>query len=129
VADTYTPIVFGFVVSLKAIILNLLSAGAAYGIVVLVFQKGVGADILGFEQIDTVATWLPLFLFSILFGLSMDYHIFLMSRIRERYDRTHDNAGSVAFGVRATGRLITGATFIMVAVFGGFASGNLVPLQ
>jgi RND superfamily putative drug exporter len=145
VANTYTPIVFGFVlltsfllltvvfrsivISLKAIIMNLLSVGAAYGMVVLVFQKGVGASIFGFKQIDTVEAWLPLFLFAILFGLSMDYHIFLLSRIRERFDQTHDNAGSVAFGVRTTGRLITGAAFIMVAVFGGFAAGNLVPLQ
>ena len=95
----------------------------------LVFQKGFGASIFDFEQIYTVEAWLPLFLFLILFCLSMDYDIFLLSQIRKRFDQTHDNAGSVAFGVRATGRLITSAAFIMVAVFGGFASGNLVPLQ
>ena len=117
------------VVSLKSILLNLLSVGAAYGLMVPVFQKGVGNEFFGFHQISTVEAFLPLFLFSILFGLSMDYHIFLLSRIRERYDQTHDNTGSVAFGVRTTGRLITGAALIMVAVFGGFASGTLVPLQ
>ena len=72
---------------------------------------------------------MPLFLFSILFGLSMDYHVFLLSRIKERFDETHDNAESVAFGLRTTGGLITGAAVIMVAVFGGFAAGDLVPLQ
>ena len=76
-----------------------------------------------------VVTWLPLFLFSILFGLSMDYHVFLLSRIRERFIQTGDNSESVAFGLRSTGRLITGAAFIMVAVFGGFALGELVMMQ
>ena len=93
------------------------------------FQKGIGADLLGFQQIDVVGTWLPLFLFSILFGLSMDYHVFLLSRIRERFIQTGDNSESVAFGLRSTGRLITGAAFIMVAVFGGFALGELVMMQ
>ena len=124
-----TVVFRSIVVALKSIILNLLAVGAAYGLLVLVFQKGVGNEFFGLQQIGTVEAWLPLFLFSILFGLSMDYHIFLLSRIRERYDQTHDNTGSVAFGVRTTGRLITGAALIMVAVFGGFASGNLVPLQ
>jgi putative drug exporter of the RND superfamily len=143
--DRYTPIVFGFVLSLsfvllmivfrsivvpvKSIIMNLLSVGAAYGLVVLVFQKGVGAGILGFQQVETIEAWLPLFLFSILFGLSMDYHVFLLSRIREHYDQTGDNAESVAFGLRSTGRLITGAALIMVAVFSGFARGDLVMFQ
>jgi putative drug exporter of the RND superfamily len=144
-ADQYTPIVFAFVLGLsfmlltvvfrsivvpiKAIILNLLSVGAAYGLIVLVFQKGVGADLLGFQQVDTIEAWLPLFLFSILFGLSMDYHVFLLSRIREHFDQTGDNTESVAYGLRTTGGLITGAAIIMVAVFGGFAAGHLVMLQ
>ena len=143
--DKYTPIVFAFVLGLsflllmlvfrsvivpaKAIIMNLLSVGAAYGLIVLVSQKGFGADILGFQQVDTVEAWLPLFLFSVLFGLSMDYHVFLLSRIRERYLQTGDNTDAVAFGPRSTGRLITGAALIMVAVFGGFAMGDLVMLQ
>ena len=143
--DTYTPIVFLFVLGLsfllltvvfrsivvpiKAIIMNLLSVGAAYGLMVLVFQKGVGADLFGFEQVEAIDAWLPLFLFSILFGLSMDYHVFLLTRIREHWDLTGDNAGSVAHGLRTTGKIITGAALIMVAVFGGFAAGDLVSLQ
>ena len=142
---TYLPIIFAFilgvsfvlllivfrsiVIPIKAIIMNLLSAGAAYGLMVLVFQKGVGADIFGFQQIDTIEAWLPLVLFAILFGLSMDYHVFMLSRIRERYDQTHDNAESVAYGLRSTSSLITGAALIMVAVFSGFASGDMVVNQ
>ena len=83
------------VIALKAIILNLLSVGAAYGLLVLVFQEGVGADLLGFTQVDAIEAWVPLFLFSVLFGLSMDYQVFLLSRIRERYDQTarHSRGG------------------------------------
>ena len=117
------------VVPTKAIIMNLLSVGTAYGLLVLVFQKGVGADLLGFQQSEIIDAWIPLFLFSVLFGLSMDYHVFLLSRIRERYDQTKDNAASVAYGLRTTAGLITGAALIMVAVFGGFASGDFVSNQ
>jgi RND superfamily putative drug exporter len=141
----YTPIVFTFVLGLsfillmlvfrsivvpiKAVIMNLLSVGAAYGLLVLVTQQGVGAGLLGFQQVEKIEAWLPIFLFAILFGLSMDYHVFLLSRIRERYDQTKDNTEAVVFGVRSTGRLITGAALIMVAVFGGFAAGDLVMFQ
>ena len=141
----YTPFVFALVlglsfvllmlafrsivVPLKAIAMNLLSVGAAYGLLVLVFQKGIGADLLGFQQVESIEVFLPLFLFSILFGLSMDYHVFLLSRIRERYDQTGDNGEAVAFGLRSTGRLITGAALIMVSVFGGFALGDLAFMQ
>jgi RND superfamily putative drug exporter len=143
--NTYTPIVIAFVlglsfvlltvafrsivVPLKAILMNLLSVGAAYGLLVLVFQKGVGADLLGFQQVDVIQTGLPLFVFAILFGLSMDYHVFLLSRVRERFLQTGDNDEAVAYGLRSTSRLITGAALIMVAVFSGFALGDLVPLQ
>ena len=143
--ETYTPIVFAFVLGLsfvlltvafrsivipvKALLMNLLSVGATYGLLVLVFQKGVGADLLGFQQVDVIQTGLPLFLFAVLFGLSMDYHVFLLSRIRERFIETGDNSEAVAFGLRSTGRLITGAALIMVAVFGGFALGDLVAMQ
>ena len=96
------------VVPIKAIILNLLSVGATYGILVLIFQKGVGNEIFGFQQAETIEAWLPIFLFAVLFGLSMDYHVFLLSRIRERFDQTRNNTESVAFGIRSTGRLITG---------------------
>jgi RND superfamily putative drug exporter len=144
-AKNWTPIVFAFVLSLsfvlltvvfrslvvpvKAIIMNLLSVGAAYGLLVLVFQKGFAADFLGFQEVETIASWLPLFLFSILFGLSMDYHVMLLSRIRERYDQTKNNQESVAFGLKTTARMITGAALIMVAVFGGFAMADLVMFQ
>ena len=117
------------VVPIKAILMNLLSVGAAYGLLVLVFQHGVGAGVLGFQQTDVIEAWVPLFLFTVLFGLSMDYHIFLLSRIKENFDETGDNAGSVAFGLGSTGAIITGAALIMVAVFGGFAIGDLVMFQ
>ena len=148
----YTPIVFLFVLGLsfvlltvafrslvipaKAIAMNLLSVGAAFGLVVLFFQRGVGPEFfkdiagwLGFGQVEAIEAGLPLFIFAILFGLSMDYHVFLLSRIRERFDQTGDNTESVAYGLRTTGALITGAAAIMVAVFGGFAAGPLVGLQ
>jgi RND superfamily putative drug exporter len=103
--------------------------GAAYGLLVLVFQKGVGNDLLGLQRTPTIEAWVPLFLFCVLFGLSMDYHVFLLSRIREHYDLTGRNRESVAVGLHATAKIITGAALIMVAVFGGFASGRLVMLQ
>jgi RND superfamily putative drug exporter len=117
------------VVPAKAVAMNLLSVGAAYGMVVLVFQKGVGADLLGFQQVDRVEAWVPLFLFAVLFGLSMDYHVFLLSRIRELYEETGDNRRAVSEGVGSTARIITGAALIMVAVFTGFTLGELGPLQ
>jgi RND superfamily putative drug exporter len=151
ISDTYTPLIIlvvlglsfllltvvfrSIVVPIKAIIMNLLSVGAAYGLIVLVFQKGgpaIGesiANLLGFQQVDAIEAWLPLFLFSILFGLSMDYHVFLLTRIREQYDKTGDNAASVAYGLRTTGGIITGAAIIMVAVFAGFAAGRLTSLE
>ena len=141
----WLPIVFAFVLGLSfilltvafrsivipavAIALNLLAVGAAYGLLVLVFQKGVGNELLGFQQVDTVEAWVPLFLFSVLFGLSMDYQVFLLSRIKERYAQTGDTAGSVSFGVSSTARLITGAALIIIAVFAGFAAGDLVMFQ
>src|SRR5918999_5810831 len=150
VADRYQPIVVAFVLGLsfilltvvfrsivvpvKAIIMNLLSVGAAYGAVTLVFQEGVGIgffNALGFQfqRVGAIEAWLPMFLFSILFGLSMDYHVFLLSRIREEYDKTRDNTEAVAYGLRTTAGIITGAALIMVAVFIGFAAGRLGPLQ
>ncbi len=117
------------IVPLKAILLNLLSVGATYGILVLAFQNGWGENLGILTQYDIIEAWIPLFLFSILFGLSMDYHVFLLSRIRERFDQTQDNAGSVAFGIRTTGRLITGAALTMVAVFWSFAAGDIIGLQ
>ena len=142
IVSTYTPIVFAFVlgfsfillmvvfrslvIPIKAIIMNLLSVGAAYGLLVVVFQKGVGASLFGFQQTDVIDLWIPLFLFSILFGLSMDYHVFLLSRIKERYDQSGDNTEAVAFGLRSTAGIITGAAVIMVVVFGAFAAGETI---
>jgi uncharacterized membrane protein YdfJ with MMPL/SSD domain len=117
------------VVPLKAIVLNLLSVGAAYGLLVLVFQEGVGNELLGLQQAENVAAWVPLFLFAVLFGLSMDYQVFLLSRIRERYAQTGDSDEAVAFGVGSTARLITGAALIIIAVFWGFAMGDLIMFQ
>ena len=117
------------IVPATAILMNLLSVGAAYGLLVLVFLKGYGNEIFGFQQVDSVAAWVPLFLFSVLFGLSMDYQVFLLSRIRERFSATGDNRDSVAFGVGSTARLITGAALIIIAVFSGFARGDLVMFQ
>jgi RND superfamily putative drug exporter len=148
--DTYQWIVLAFVLGLsflllmvvfrsivvpiKAIIMNLLSVAAAYGAITLVFQEGVGIGFFNaigfnFQQTEAIEAWLPLFLFSILFGLSMDYHVFLLSRIREEYDKTHDNTEAVAYGLRTTAGIITGAAIIMVTVFTGFASGRLGPFQ
>ena len=117
------------VVAAKAIVVNLLSVGAAYGLLVLVFQEGVGNELFGFPQVDTVEAWVPLFLFAVLFGLSMDYHVFLLSRIRERFRQTGDNSDAIAHGVGSTGRIITGAALIIIAVFSGFARGDLVMFQ
>jgi putative drug exporter of the RND superfamily len=117
------------VVPLTAIAVNLLSVGAAYGLLVLVFQEGVGADFFGFGQVDRIEAWVPVFLFSVLFGLSMDYQVFLLSRIHERYRATGDTTDAIIFGVGSTARLITGAALIIVVVFAGFASGELVSFQ
>ena len=116
-------------VALTAIVLNLLSVGAAYGLLVLVFEHGVGAGVLGFQIVDAVEAWVPLFLFAVLFGLSMDYQVFLLSRIRERFDQDADTAAAVRWGVASTARIITGAALIIVAVFAGFAAGDLVMFQ
>jgi RND superfamily putative drug exporter len=117
------------VVPAVAIGLNLLSVGAAYGLLVLVFQQGYGAGLLGLQQVDAVEAWVPLFLFAVLFGLSMDYQVFLLSRIHERYHQTGDPQGAVVVGVGSTARIITGAALIIVVVFCGFATGDLVMFQ
>ncbi|MGC4175915.1 MMPL family transporter [Demequina sp.] len=113
------------VIAGTAIALNLLSAAAAFGLIVAVFQWGWGADVLGMPQVDGIAPWIPLFLFAVLFGLSMDYHVFLLSRIKERHDAGDDTRTAVIHGLSRTGSLITGAALIMVAVFLGFALGDL----
>jgi len=117
------------VVALVSIVLNLLSVGAAYGLLTLVFIHGYAASFFGFQKVPIIDAWVPLFLFSVLFALSMDYQVFLMSRIRERFDATGSTREAVASGVASTARIITGAALIIVVVFGGFAAGQLVMFQ
>ena len=143
--NAWLPLVFAFVLGLSfvlltivfrsivvaatSIALNLLSVGAAYGLVILVFLHGWGNGLLGFQRVHAIEAWVPLFLFSVLFGLSMDYQVFLLSRIKERYDRTGSTEEAVTHAVASTARLITGAALIIVAVFAGFAMGDLVMFQ
>ena len=131
------PYVFGFVlafafllmlvafrsivIAAKAILLNLLSVAAAYGILVLVFQHGWGKQLLGFEATGGIVPFLPIFLFVILFGLSMDYHVFILSRIREAYDRGMSTEQAIAHGIKTTAGVITSAAIVMVCVFSIFA--------
>ncbi len=117
------------VIAATSIAVNLLSVSAAYGLLVLVFQNGVGSGLFGFQQIDRIEAWVPLFLFAVLFGLSMDYQVFLLSRIQERWRRTGDTTDAIVFGIGSTARIITGAALIIVAVFAGFAAGDLVMFQ
>ena len=111
-------------VPLKAVVLNLLSIGAAYGVMVMVFQWGWGADLIGLTSTVPIVSFIPLFMFAILFGLSMDYEVFLLSRVREEYVLSGDNDESVVKGIASTGRVITSAALIMIAVFLGFVTGQ-----
>jgi RND superfamily putative drug exporter len=111
-------------VPLKAVIMNLLSVGAAYGVVVAIFQWGWAKDLFGIGKAGPVEAWAPMMLFAIVFGLSMDYEVFLLSRMREEFVRTGDNHIAVADGLAATARVITAAALIMVCVFGAFVLGN-----
>jgi RND superfamily putative drug exporter len=145
VMKSHLPIVFGFVLSLsfilllvtfrsivipiKAIVLNLLSVGASYGVLKLVFQDGHGEELLGFESQGGVTAWLPLFLFVILFGLSMDYHVFILSRIREAVDRGMTTDAAVAHGIKSTAGVVTSAAVVMVAVFGVFATLGMLDFK
>ncbi|MFH7322937.1 MMPL family transporter [Aeromicrobium sp. JJY06] len=115
------------VIPLKAAVMNLLSIGAAYGVMTAVFQWGWGASLLGIDHAAPVSSWVPILIFAILFGLSMDYEVFLLSRIREKWLDTGDATGSVVHGLSASGKVITAAAAIMVVVFLGFATeGDLV---
>jgi RND superfamily putative drug exporter len=140
-----TPIVFAFVLTaafllllvtfrsliipIKAILLNLLSVGAAYGVLVLVFQKGWGESLLGFHSNGTIVAWLPLFLFVVLFGLSMDYHVFVLSRVREAYDGGMSTDKAVAHGIRSTAGVVTSAAMVMVGVFALFGTLSNIGLK
>jgi len=136
--ESRVPLVFAFVLGLafllllatfrsivipiKAILLNLLSVGAAYGVVVWIFQEGNLESLLGFESPGAVSSWLPLFLFVLLFGLSMDYHVFILSRVREAFDRGMSTDEAVAHGIKSTAGVVTSAAIVMVAVFAIFAT-------
>jgi uncharacterized membrane protein YdfJ with MMPL/SSD domain len=131
------PIVFGFVlvfafglllvtfrsivIAIKAVVLNLLSVGAAYGVLIAVFQWGWGESLLGFQGNGGIASWLPIFMFVILFGLSMDYHVFILSRVREAYDRGLKTEGAVAHGITTTAGVVSSAALVMVGAFAVFA--------
>ena len=117
------------VLPLKAVLLNLLSVAAVYGLLVVVFRWGVGADVLGLYRVPQIEGWIPIFLFAMLFGLSMDYEVFLVTRMRESWDDVHDNARAVAHGLERTGRIVTAAAVIMVAAFSGFVTGRVAGLQ
>ena len=127
IALSFVLLMFVFrsvVVPLKAALLNLLSIGAAYGVLVMVFQWGWGKDLIGLESTVPVVSFIPMFMFAILFGLSMDYEVFLLSRVREEYIATGDNDTAVIHGLATTARVITSAALIMISVFGGFVLGS-----
>jgi uncharacterized membrane protein YdfJ with MMPL/SSD domain len=114
---------------LKAVILNLLSVAAAYGVLVLVFKWGAGSTLFGLYEYPQIEGWIPIFLFAMLFGLSMDYEVFLVTRMREAWDEVPDNTRAVAHGLERTGRIVSAAAIVMVAAFSGFISGRILGLQ
>ena len=139
------PLVFGFVLAFafllllvtfrsivipfKAILMNLLSVGAAMGVIVALFQWGWGENLLDFQANGGIAAWLPMFLFVILFGLSMDYHVFILSRIREYYDRGLDTEQAVAKGIKSTAGVVTSAAIVMMFVFAVFATMPIIDMK
>ena len=145
VMKSHLPIVFAFVLTLafilllvtfrsivipiKAIVLNLLSVGAAYGILKLVFQDGRLEGLLDYQSVGGVTSWLPLFLFVILFGLSMDYHVFILSRVREAVDGGMSTDRAVAHGIKSTAGVVTSAAAVMVAVFAIFATLSMLEFK
>jgi uncharacterized membrane protein YdfJ with MMPL/SSD domain len=117
------------VIPIKAIVLNLLSVGAAYGVLVWVFQDGHGESLLGFDSNNGVTNWLPVFLFVILFGLSMDYHVFILTRVRELYDRGMSSDDAVREGISRTASTVTSAAAVMVGVFLVFATLSFIDFK
>ena len=117
------------VIPLKAIVLNLLSVGAAYGVVTWIFQDGHLEGLLNFESVGGITSWLPLFMFVILFGLSMDYHVFILSRIREAFDRGESTEDAISHGIKATAGVVTSAAMVMVAVFAIFATLSMIEFK
>ena len=144
-SKSHLPLVFAFVLTaafllllftfrsivipIKAIILNLLSVGAAYGVIVWIFQDGHLESFLGFHSTGAIISWMPMFLFVVLFGLSMDYHVFILTRIRESYDRGMSTDEAVSHGIKTTAGVVTSAAVVMVAVFAVFATLSLRLLQ
>jgi uncharacterized membrane protein YdfJ with MMPL/SSD domain len=131
-ALTYVVLLRAFrslLLPLKAVALNVLTVLASYGLLVVIFRLGVGADLLGLYRVERVEGWIPVFLFAMLFGLSMDYEVFLVTRMRESWEEHHDNRRAVVEGLRRTGRIITAAAAIMVAAFSGFLAGHVAGLQ
>jgi RND superfamily putative drug exporter len=129
---TYVLLVRAFrslLLPLKAVLLNLLSVASSYGMLVVFFRWGVGRDLAGLYQFGQIEGWIPIFLFAMLFGLSMDYEVFLVTRMREAWDELHDNERAVAHGLAHTGRIVTAAAIIMVAAFSGFVAGRIAGLQ
>jgi uncharacterized membrane protein YdfJ with MMPL/SSD domain len=114
---------------LKAVLLNLLSVASSYGMLVVFFRWGVGSDLFGLYRFGQIEGWIPIFLFAMLFGLSMDYEVFLVTRMREAWDELHDNGRAVAHGLAHTGRIVTSAAIVMVAAFSGFVAGRIAGLQ
>jgi uncharacterized membrane protein YdfJ with MMPL/SSD domain len=139
------PYVFGFVLSaafllllvtfrsivipVKAIVLNLLSVAAAYGAMVLVFQHGVGKELLGFSETGPITAWVPLFMFVVLFGLSMDYHVFILSRVREAYDKGMSTENAVSYAIKNTAGVVTSAALVMVGVFSIFGTLSFIQFK
>jgi len=117
------------VIPIKSILLNLLSVGSAYGILVLVFQHHWAEGILGFNSNGAITSWLPLFLFVVLFGLSMDYHVFILSRVKELVDRGMKTEHAVSYGIRQTAGTVTSAAIVMVAVFAIFATLRTIDMK
>jgi RND superfamily putative drug exporter len=131
-ALTFAALTWAFrsvLLPLKAVLLNLLTVAAVYGLLVVIFRWGVGSELLGLHRSDQVEGWIPIFLFAVLFGLSMDYEVFMVSRMREEWDARHDNERAVSIGLERTGRIVTAAAAIMVAAFTGFAIGRVPGLQ
>jgi RND superfamily putative drug exporter len=114
------------VIPLKAILLNLLSVGAAYGVLVWIFQEGHLQSVLGFKSNGAIVSWMPLFLFVVLFGLSMDYHVFILTRIREAFDRGRPTEDAVSHGIKSTAGVVTSAAIVMISVFAIFATLSLL---
>jgi RND superfamily putative drug exporter len=117
------------VLPLKAVLLNLLTVTAVCGLLVVVFQWGVGSRLLGITETSEIEGWVPIFLFATLFGLSMDYEVFLVSRMREAWDEVPDNKRAIAYGLARSGRVVTAAAAIMIVAFAGFVAGSFVGLQ